>query len=386
MNNLNVGGAEKALVSLLQVIDYDRFDVDLFLLKHEGVFLKHLPKQVNLLPEPIEFGFFDMSFPKALLQSLKMLRFDIFFARIAQAYIIKTERSLSVREQKTWKYLARCLKKNPEHYDLAIGYLQRTPNYYVIDKVSADKKVGFVHNDYNELKMDADIDRKYLKQFDRIFTISEQCEAILKETFPELTARFDIMYNIVSPVALRQLAGETVAFEKKGFTLISVGRLHPQKGFDIAVDALKILVDKGVDVYWYILGEGGERGKLEEKIQSLGLKDRFVLLGIRENPYPYVSLADIYVQPSRFEGKSIAIDEAKILGKPIVVTNFPSIVDQIVHMQNGLITEIDALSIANGIGQLHRDALLRESFVRYLQGEKLGTEHEITKLYAIIEA
>lgn len=384
MNNLNVGGAEKALVSLLQVIDYDRFEVDLFLMKHEGVFLKHLPQQVNLLPEPVAYRFFDMSFPKALAKSFSMLRFDILLGRIAQAYLVKTEKSASVREQKTWKYLSRCLPKNPKRYDLAVGYLQRTPNYYVIDKTIAGKKVGFVHNDYNKLNMDADLDRPYLEKFDRIFTISEQCETILKENFPALSGRFDIMYNIVSPAALRQLANEKVDFVKKGITLVTVGRLHTQKGFDIAVDALKLLVDKGHDAYWYILGEGEERGRLTEKIKNLGLEGRFILSGIRENPYPYVNLADIYVQPSRFEGKSIAIDEAKILGKPIVVTNFPSVVDQIVHRQNGYIVNIDAESVASGIAALIEDPALAENLRENLSREKLGTQAEIEKLYAVI--
>src|SRR5690606_690821 len=144
-----------------------------------------------------------------------------------------------------------------------------------------------------------------------------QCEAILKENFPTLKSKFDIMYNIVSPEAIRELAKENVPIRTNAVTLVSVGRLNVQKGFDWAVEALKILVDRGFDLYWHVLGEGEERGRLESKIKELGLESRFILAGIKENPYPYVARADIYVQPSRFEGKSIAIDEAKILAKPI---------------------------------------------------------------------
>ncbi|RZJ25383.1 MAG: glycosyltransferase, partial [Flavobacterium sp.] len=138
--------------------------------------------------------------------------------------------------------------------------------------------------------------------------------------------------------------------------------------------------------YWYILGEGEERPVLEEKIKANNLQQRFILLGIKENPYPYVKRADLYVQPSRFEGKSIAIDEAKILAKPIVVTNFPSIVDQITHLENGFITEINAQSIADAIESVYRDAALRESFIAKLKTEKLGTQAEIAKLYEIFQA
>jgi glycosyltransferase involved in cell wall biosynthesis len=184
---------------------------------------------------------------------------------------------------------------------------------------------------------------------------------------------------------LRQLASEPIDFDKKGVTLVSVGRLNVQKGFDIAIDACKLLADRGIDVYWYILGEGEQRSILDEKIKSLGLENRFILLGIRENPYPYVSAADIYVQPSRFEGKSIAIDEAKILGKPIVVTNFPSVVDQIGHAHKGWIVKMNADAIAAGIAEVIQNREAREKLQANLASEKLGTRQEIEKLYAVID-
>jgi glycosyltransferase involved in cell wall biosynthesis len=177
---------------------------------------------------------------------------------------------------------------------------------------------------------------------------------------------------------------KALIFLKKGITLISVGRLNTQKGFDIAIESCKILVDKGLDVYWYVLGEGEERPVLEQQIRDAQLQERFILMGIKENPYPYVAQADVYVQPSRFEGKSIAIDEAKILTKPIVVTNFPSIVDQITHLQNGYITGLNAKSIAAGIVEVIENATLRENLISNLTKENPDTESEIDKLYAIL--
>ena len=88
--------------------------------------------------------------------------------------------------------------------------------------------------------------------------------------------------------------------------------------FDIAIKAAAILVKKGYTIKWYVLGEGEERNTLEQSIKEHNLIANFILLGIKENPYPYINNATIYVQPSRFEGKSLAIDEAKILHKPIL--------------------------------------------------------------------
>jgi glycosyltransferase involved in cell wall biosynthesis len=192
------------------------------------------------------------------------------------------------------------------------------------------------------------------------------------------------MYNIVAPVTLKRMAQTPIEFEKKGIMLVSVGRLNVQKGFDVAIESCKILIDKGLDIYWYILGEGDERAALERKIVENGLEDRFILLGIKENPYPYVNVADIYVQPSRFEGKSIAIDEAKILAKPVVVTNFPSVADQIVHLENGFVTQMTAESIADGIAELVANSPLCDKFTKNLLAEKPDTTGEIEKLYRII--
>ncbi len=385
MNNLNCGGAEKALVSLLQELDFSKYEVDLYLFRHEGLFLKQIPQKVNLLPAPQSYPYFDMPLKKAVLDNLKAGNFRTAFYRILAGYVYKTETVKAQKEQKAWKYLSKTIPALSKKYDAAIGYLEKTPNYFCIDKVQAKKKIGFIHNDYDKLGMDAKTDAPYFRKFDRIFTISEQCEAILKENFPRISDKFDIMYNIVSPETLRSMALQPVDFPKKGITLVSVGRLNIQKGFDIAIEACRILVDEGNDIYWYILGEGEERPALEKKIRENHLESRFILSGIRENPYPYVKAADIYVQPSRFEGKSIAIDEAKILGKPIVVTDFPSVVDQIIHSENGYIVAMSPESIAAGIAELAQNAALREKLVTNLRSEKLGTQSEIDKLYAVLD-
>jgi glycosyltransferase involved in cell wall biosynthesis len=384
MNNLHCGGAEKALVSLLQQMDYSKYEVDLYLFQHEGLFMKQLPAEVNLLPPPAHYPFFDMPLKKAVVENVKAGRIKVAFYRILAGLVYKTEKVKARKEQKAWRYLSKVIPPLPKKYDAAIGYLEKTPNYFCIDKVDAQTKIGFIHNDYNKLGMDKEIDAPYFSKFNHIFTISEQCETILKENFPAMTSKFSIMYNIVSEKTLRSMASDTVDFPKKGVTLVSVGRLNVQKGFDIAIQSCKILVDKGLDVYWYVLGEGEERKKLEQQIKDGHLEERFILMGIKENPYPYVAQADIYVQPSRFEGKSIAIDEAKILAKPIVVTNFPSIVDQITHLKTGFITELSADAIAAGVSELLSNVKLRDNLIAHLSNENPDTGAEIVKFYEIL--
>jgi len=134
-----------------------------------------------------------------------------------------------------------------------------------------------------------------------------------------------------------------------------------------------------------VIGEGSERAALEQQIKEEKLEGKFVLLGEKENPYPYISNATIYAQTSRFEGRSSTINEAKILAKPIVVTNFDSVFEQIQSGVNGLIVEKDADAIADAIVKLLNDTALQTQFITQLQSESLGTETEIQKLYQIIQ-
>jgi glycosyltransferase involved in cell wall biosynthesis len=385
INNLNCGGAEKALISLLETIDYSKYRVDLYMFKHEGLFLSKVPHQVNLLEEPIEYKYFDMSIKTAIFDCLKMGYFKIIPLRIIAGLIFRVEKNRARCEQRVWKYLSKSLVGINKKYDIAVGYLEKNPIFFCVDKVNATKKIGFIHNDYNMLGMDPAIDIKYFDKLDNIVTVSEECSNVLKGSFPKYINKIEVMYNIVSPNMINKLSLEEVKLNNNSCKIVSVGRLNYQKGFDLAIESCFYLVNKGYNVRWYVIGEGEERKKLEEMIRERNLQDNFFLLGIKENPYPYIRASDIYVQTSRFEGKSIAIDEAKILNKPIVVTNFSTAKDQIKNEQNGLIVDMNASSIVEGIRRLLENKSLRNKLQENLINEELGTESEIIKLYKLFD-
>jgi glycosyltransferase involved in cell wall biosynthesis len=386
INNLNCGGAEKALISLLETIDYSVYNVDLFLFKHEGIFFNKIPIQVNLLKEPFGYKYFDMSIKEAIIECVKKGRLDIVLSRICAGYVFNAEKNRARCEQRVWKYLSQSLTKINKQYDVAIGYLEKNPIFFCIDKVNAKKKIGFIHNDYDKLGMDPKFDIKYFSSLDNIVTVSQECSNVLKRRFPMFKEKVEVMYNIVSPKIIKKLAQVEVNMNSKDIKLVSIGRLNYQKGFDMAIEACKWLVTKGYKLKWFVIGEGEERVNLEQMIKENNLEEIFVLLGMKENPYPFIRDADIYIQPSRFEGKSIAIDEAKILQKPIIVTNFSTAKDQITNEVNGLIVDMSSGKIALGIEQLIGDPALREKLVLNLSKERLGTESEIYKLYELIEA
>lgn len=384
MNNLRVGGAEKALISLLQTFNYSLYNVDLLLFKKEGLFLNQVPKEVKILDEPKEYKFFDMSFSKAILNALKLLRFDIVINRIAMVFLFKTENNVAVREQKLWKFLGKCLSPISKKYDMAIGFLEKTPNYFCADKVTATVKIGFINNDYEKLEMNPKLDYNCFNKLNYIATVSDECLAALQRNFPNYLDKLLVIGNISTPRLILKLADETIQPLHSGLKLITLGRLAPQKGYDLLVEAAYILKQKNINFKWYILGIGELQNELNSQIAKYDLQNEIIFLGLKENPYPYIKQANFYIQPSRFEGKSLAIDEAKILKKPIIVTNFSTAKDQIISEENGLIVAMNPEAIASGIIKLQSDLELQTKLIFNLSNEKMGNESEIEKIYALI--
>ena len=169
-----------------------------------------------------------------------------------------------------------------------------------------------------------------------------------------------------------------------GVRLLTIGRLANQKGYDMALEACKILKDKGIKFKWYALGKGPLKDEIEKYIKENELQGYFNLLGVKSNPYPYIKGADIYVQTSRFEGFGLAIAEARMLNIPVVTTEFDAVYNQMVQGKNGLVVDMDSQSIANGILKLINDEELRNSIVEYLKTEKKGNTEELEKFYELI--
>ncbi len=380
MNNLRCGGAENALVSLLQELDYSIYEVDLFLFQKDGMFLSKVPQQVVILDEAEEFKFIEGRLVSTLVLALRKLRLDLFFMRLGISYLALAEKNPSIRTQKSWKLLRNVLKKKHKIYDVAIGYMENFPNNFVIEKVDAITKIGFIHNDYNDLKLDPSLDHHYFKKFDYVATISNKCLLSLKQNFPNLTTKFIEIPNTISSSLINKMAEEPIAIETTAAIILTIARLHTQKGIDLALEAATLLVEKKIDFIWYFIGDGMEKVNLERQAKALNISHYIQFLGLQDNPYPYLKACTLYVQPSRFEGKSIAIEEAKFLNKPIVVTNYSSVSDQINAMQNGYIVEINPISIAKGIEFVLSNVDLQNQFKSNLAEEMKAKQTNIDVL------
>lgn len=390
IHRLDAGGAEKSLVSLLNSIPLDLFDIDLMAINPNGIFKNQIPDKVHLITASRELicksekitskRFWQYTNIKTLLIKVACILGD----RL-RGNNNKRLKSRGQYDNDIWKsHIPDC--KN--EYDMAISYMDGV-NYYVIDHVKAKRKILWCHNDYNKLEYKPEYDEKYYKEAYKVCTISDVCKKSLVENFPNLKEKFEVVENISSARIINAQANmyEEMKHTNDGFAedrrfkIVSIGRLTEQKGFDYAIEAARILKDNGMSFCWYILGEGPLRNVLEEKAKKTGVAECIKFIGIRSNPYPYIKQADIYVMPSRYEGKSIALDEAKILCKPIVVTNYPSVHDAIEDGKDGLVVEINAPAIASGILKLHNNSILRNMLIQNLGREDCGNEKAVVKKF-----
>lgn len=383
--SLDAGGAEKSLVNLLNVLDFSKYEVDLFLFSKKGLFLNQIPKEVNFLEGGIDFDTFKKPLQKSVFSFLLKGKFELVKARFD---FYKTNKNISnkaVAEQNSWKFMEKSLLKISKKYDAAIAYLEKSSVYFVADKVNADKKFAWIHTDYETSGMQPNFDRSFFNQMNALITISENCRKSLQKKFPD--CRTEIIENISSAKLIEKLSKENIHNNSCGqIKILTVARLSKEKGIDIAVKTAKILKDKNLDFVWEIIGSGSEEENLEKQIAAYSLKENFKLLGLKENPYPYLKNCDIYVQPSRYEGKSIAIDEALILKKPIVVTNFSTAKDQITDGKNGLIAEMNPESLAENILEICQDENLRTQLQNHFLKHNYGNENEIEKFYKLLNA
>lgn len=380
--SLDAGGAEKSLVNLLYTINSDIYNVDLYLFHKKGLFLEQIPSYVNVLENNENFKIFSQDLSSSVIQFVKNFNFKLAFYRLAFFFKNTIDKKPSA-EQFSWKYISKSIDKITKNYDASIAFLEKSAIYFVVDKTNAHQKIGYIHNDYNKLQLDADFDRNYFKKLDKIITVSEECKNVLDQVFlhPEKNL---VIENISSPLLINELAEEPLDIDLGENSMVSIGRLHHQKGFDLGIEAAKILKNNKVDFKWYIIGEGEERKNLENKINEYQLQENFILLGNKKNPYHYLKKATIYVHPSRFEGKSIAIDEAKILQKPIIVTDFSTAKDQLVDNFTSLFSTFEAYDLAQKIELLLLNKELQKKLTNNLENQ-FSTEKEIEKFYQLFQ-
>lgn len=369
---LGIGGIEKCLVTLVNTLPEDRYDVDILLMNPEYDFRDQLRRPVRFLPMFDYVANVHDTMPEirrrgGVLRNLGLtLRWCLFRLELKFG-------------KKPWRWF----RPLPDHYDVAVAYSQNDLSaYYVIDKVSADRKVFWYHNGtYERGGWQYQRDQSYYPRFDYAVAVSTDCANVLLERFDFAQEQLIVLHNICDAQTIRTRAGAFVpdSFRAGPFHIVSVGRMTAEKGALLAVEACRLLREQGLDICWHWVGNGNQSDAIRELIARQGLEAHFIPEGNQENPYPYIRNAHVYVQPSHYEAYSTTVTEARVLGRPIVTTDVGGMRDQLTDGVNGLIVPIDAEAIVAAVKRLLTDGELCGSFTWQLQDEDFSPEKALAE-------
>ena len=374
------GGVENALIALSNKLIENGNDVTIYMIKEKGEFIKKIHHEVRSKKIPM---------PEKLRNSIpvggtKVAVRECFekkeYLRAAKFLVKHKMNKYSFAEMNV------NLEKIPrlvEKYDIAVNFHMHSPFlvWYLSERVNADVKLTWIHNDFETTKYNIRLLKQYLECIDAFYGVSNKLVQEFAAIFPEYQNRAQVALNIVPVNEIISKAGECYPeeFEKvstQKLKILTVGRLEEQKGYDIAVQVCKKLVEQNLAIEWFVLGDGSLRGELEGEIRKFKLKDSFHLLGIRMNPYPYFKYCDIYVQTSKHEGYVTTVTEAKIFSRPIVCTDVSGAREQLVDGVSGDIADIDASGVLRKLERLIKEPGRREKYSQKLREEVIAENPE----------
>ena len=398
---LEIGGAEMSLIGLLQSFDYSKVEVDLFIYRHQGELLAMIPREVNLLPEIPAYAQIEAPLKETIKKGFWRIAYGRLKAKWGHRQFVK--RNHPIDGSAIFGYIAKNVTpflpdiNLDTTYDLAISFL--TPHNIVLQKVKARKKACWIHTDYTKVAVNAELELPIWGGYDHIVSISEEVTASFLKVFPTLKDKIVLIENILSERFVRERAKMEIQtdihkvspYNVKTLNLLSVGRFSYAKNYDNVPDICKqinyqlSIIHFPLTVHWFLIGFGGDEALIRQKIQEAGMEDHVIILGKKSNPYPFIKACDIYVQPSRYEGKSVTVREAQILCKPVIVTNYTTAPSQIKDGIDGVIVPMDNSKCADGIVDFIKNKDLQSKIIEYLQTHHYGNEEEVEKVYQLCQ-
>ena len=414
---MELGGAEISLIGLLNSLDPVKVDVDLFIFSHRGPLMEFIPKWVNILPEIPQYA--QMENPLKEVFKKGYWRQGIARLKAKLKYRKWALKNNPITHDAYFQYLDNAITPTlPSlfylgEYDLAINFI--AIQGVVLKKIKAKKKIAWIHTDLSTVGVDIEKELPSWSAFDYIASISTDVTSAFLSKFPSLSGKIIEIENILSPDFVKSRANEfTVENEipfRRGITLLSIGRYSFPKNFenipfilkelmrllsigrfcdskilDNVPDSSQQIIESGIsDIKWFIIGFGAQEELIRQKINEAGMENHIILLGRKENPYPYIKACDIYIQPSRYEGKSVTVREAQMLGKPVIVTNYPTAPSQIRHGFDGLIVPMDNEGCAKGIAEAINNPKLLHLLSENCGKSDFGNVSEVNKIYQFFD-
>lgn len=380
--SLELGGIENSLLGLLDAIDYEEYNIDLFLYGHYGPLFPLINPKANLLPEIKELAYLR----KGVSEKIKNGCYYSAMLRLVDEIKLRFLKK-EIDNDRTWSKIVNKFVPNLEKkYDLALSFF--LPFDLIEKKVKAKVKVGWVHTDYKSENIKEERLFEEYQKVDYIAAVSEQCRNSFTSIFQQFINRTMVVENILSSKLIKEKALEfdvTLEMDQQSISLLSIGRFCYAKNFDNVPFICKELRNLGLNVKWYLIGFGADEKLILQKIKETNMQEYVIILGKRENPYPYIKTCDFYIQPSRYEGKSVAVREAQILCKPVIITNYETSSSQLKDGYDGVVVSMDNKECAKGIANVIKDKQLQKILLENMKKSDYTNLAEVKKLYELIE-
>lgn len=374
-SKMSQGGPTRALINLAHVLLESRIDVEILLFSKGGLLQDRIPKGITIQftwPQGIYSskynGLLDccISIPVKLLAMAvhsilnRVFGFSGNYKSVIKNFFLSSPRGV---------------------FDLAMSMSEGSTSYYLATKTISATKIARIPTDYITAGLNAKFDIKYYSRLDYLFSITPGTQARLAQAFPSLKGKMRI-FELITPRSLCiKESNENIKIAPKGdrTLILTLARVDTSKGIDLVINTCKVLKTRNFRFIWYYVGDG-EHDKWRKSINDHELKDVLCLLPAQVNPFPFIKHADIYIQPSRYEGKSNAINEAKAMAKPIILVNFPTAYEIIDNGVDGIISDRSPNKLAEAVIQLANDEKLMKRFSEYWVNNFDGNEDQVQTL------
>ena len=348
-----IGGIETALVNLINKLDYSKYEVTCLITQNYLDMAERLTKNCRLIvadrhslvtfTKPYKFE----KIYKILEEPQGATRFRRLIWHILNILFKALENHLYS------SYIKEQLKD--ESFDTAVIYSDRTAEI-AVKAINAKKFLMFYHHGAMRKEYH---DRYGYKKSEIIIAVSDNIAEKLKAYRKKYANKIVAVNNIVDIDSIIEKSKEPIEenlFSENNFNIVSCGRFAKEKGFDLAVEACRLLVENNhKNINWIFVGDGPERESIEKQIALYGLENHIKLIGMQKNPYPYIARADLFVQPSRVESFGLTIAEAMVLGVPVLSTQTDGAKEIFKVKDNGLLCKISGKDIFKGIQKLKND-------------------------------
>lgn len=352
---MGIGGVERAFLGLLQYAPRDKLDLSLILLERGGELLGDVPDWVHIRHH--EKAGNTEAARRGISAFLRAHRLDFLFRPAKFLY-----HAIGPGLGERW---------DGNQFDVAVAFNDGLATWHTAKAIRAEKKIAFVHTDFSAAGYIAASERAVYRKFDRLYFGSAASKDHFLTLLPEFRLAAAVLPNCVDKERVAKLAEEPCEkLNKDVLTIVTVGRLSHEKGIDKVPKLLAMLKQNGLEVCWYVIGEGVERKKLEKDAKRLGVDGSLKLLGLRKNPYPYIAQCDLYVQPSNYEGYCIALAEARALCKPCIASDFAGAREQIQDGVTGYVTGLGVDELYEKLAWLVQNPNVRRAFEENLARRK----------------